>query len=307
VDRFGPEVVYERSAYLSEAGPTLARRLGVPLLLEVNAPFPDEHYDGTWSPLQVLGRLVERRKMAAATRIVSVSGALRDHLVKQGARPESVAVVPNGANLSLFDPARVHADSVRGRHGLGDGPVIGYAGSFFRWHAVGLRTLVKVVGQLQQSLPGLHLLVVGGGEQSPADIAGNVHGAPWLTFTGQVPATEVPQYLAAMDIAVIPHSSWYASPIKAFEYGAMGRPIVAASTGPVREIMRHGQDGLLFRPNHPGDLGRALTSYLADPVTAQRHGRHFQEKVRAAHGWDTVARRLLALCSEAIQHPPVTH
>ncbi|MDQ6947397.1 MAG: glycosyltransferase family 4 protein, partial [Actinomycetota bacterium] len=201
------------------------------------------------------------------------------------------------------EPAQADPRSIRERHGLGDRPVVGFAGSFFRWHADGLRTLIRVVGELRHHRPDLHLLVVGGGELSPSQIAGPAHGAPWLTFVGEVPLAEVPHYLAAMDIAVLPNSSWYGSPIKAFEYGAMGRPIVAAGTAPVREVMRHGHDGLLVPPNDPRALGEALGSYLSDPETARGHGRNFQDKVRAEHGWDSVGRQLVDLCREATTQP----
>ena len=69
-----------------------------------------------------------------------------------------------------------------------------------------------------------------------------------VIFTGQVPKEEVFDYINIMDICVAPSAAWYQSPIKIFEYGAMGKPILGPDTAAVREVMKPDKDGILVEP-----------------------------------------------------------
>jgi glycosyltransferase involved in cell wall biosynthesis len=104
-----------------------------------------------------------------------------------------------------------------------------------------------------------------------------------------------------MDVCVLPSSNWYMSPIKLFEYGAMGRPIIAPRTPAVQEVMRHGEDGWLIEPGCPGDLARSIR-YLADhPDTRERLASTFQERVREQYTWQQVAGRVSRLLEQCIE------
>ena len=87
-------------------------------------------------------------------------------------------------------------------------------------------------------------------------------------------------------------SNWYGSPVKIFEYGALGRPIVAPDTGPVRDVMEHGVDGLLVQPC-VNELTAAIQRLLREPSLAESMGAGFQRKVREHHLWRHVAARIL--------------
>src|SRR5205807_2068305 len=74
---------------------------------------------------------------------------------------------------------------------------------------------------------------------------------PAVTFAGGVAHEDVPQHLAAMDVAIAPYpalDNFYYSPLKLFEYMAAGRPVVASRVGQVAEVVVDGVTGLLFGP-----------------------------------------------------------
>ena len=93
------EAIYERTEVYHAVGIRTARRLGLPLVLEVNGPLVDERL--AWGGLLApeLARRIERAKYQAADRVVTVSAALRDHLTAEG-----------------VDPGKIEVDSERGRH-----------------------------------------------------------------------------------------------------------------------------------------------------------------------------------------------
>src|SRR5262249_22786970 len=98
------EAIYERTEIYHAVGSRVARRLGLPLVLEVNAPLVDERI--AWGGLLLPGcaRRIEQAKYSAADRIVTVSTALAGYLAAQGVEPQKIEVIPNGVDAALFHP-----------------------------------------------------------------------------------------------------------------------------------------------------------------------------------------------------------
>ena len=133
---------------------------------------------------------------------------------------------------------------------------------------------------LRARRPGARIAIVGG---TPADVGSfrafvaseRLEG---VHVVGHVAPSEVPTWLAAADIAVLPNSgtsvigSRYTSPLKLYEYLAAGCPIVASDVPAVREVVTDGETAVLVRPDDPEALGDGIAGLLAVPVLAQRIG-----------------------------------
>jgi glycosyltransferase involved in cell wall biosynthesis len=115
-----------------------------------------------------------------------------------------------------------------------------------------------------------------------------------LILTGPVPHVEMPAYLSAMDICVVPHSNAYRSPIKLFEYMARARAVVAPRTEPIALIVRHGENGLLFDSEDPSDLRAQLIALLNDAALRSRLGEEARRDVTQKYTWTENARKLLS-------------
>jgi glycosyltransferase involved in cell wall biosynthesis len=155
-----PDVVYERAASFGTAGATIATVLGVPLLLEVNAPLALEERMYRGQELAALAAAAERRTLGRADAVIVVSAALRDYVSAAGVPAERIHVLPNGVDGALFRPAP-RAPSVRARWDLDGEPVIGFVGGYQPWH--GIDALPALVERLLPRHPNLRLLVVGDG------------------------------------------------------------------------------------------------------------------------------------------------
>jgi len=106
-----------------------------------------------------------------------------------------------------------------------------------------------------------------------------------------------------MDICVVPHSNAFRSPIKLFEYMARGRAIVAPRTEPIKAVVQHGQNGILFTPEQPADLAAQLARLIGDPGERQRLGDAARRSVSEHHTWRRNAEAVLA----ALDRAPATH
>ncbi len=292
-----PDVVYERAAYLSSAAVRAARAEGVPLLLEVNAPYVEErralHGRGT---LTGLATRWEREVLQGAALVVTVSGALARFLAERGGiPPERVRVLPNAV-----DPEAFHPDVPSARGALGFAPdafVVGYVGSFIPWHRLDL--LLRAVAAVRGVGVPAHALLVGDGP-ARADLEAlaaelGVTGA--VTFTGALPFAAVPSHVQAMDVCAVPGHAWYCSPIKLFEYGGAGKPVVACDSEPVREVVDDGVHCLL--PEGGVDaFAAALVRLHADPALRARLGTALAARVRERHTWPRSAAQLVAWMRE---------
>ena len=295
VRHFRPDVIYDRYSAYSTAAMNAARQARVPLLLEVNAPLAYERSvdDHLRLKFPSLARSFERSIFDAADRIFAVSTPLRRHLVDVvGIDARKIVVLPNGADPVVFAPSK-GGEEVRRCHGIGDRFVVGFVGILRPWHGVDL--LLKAFRELRLLCPDVHLLIVGDGPiqhqlESHADALG-VQDA--VTFAGRVTHGEVISHVAAMDVTVSPHATFYASPMKILEYMSMGKAVVAPAMENIRDIVDDGETGMLFEPGNASALAAGLSRLKRDEKLRQDLGRRARSRVVERFNWRFNALRVV--------------
>jgi glycosyltransferase involved in cell wall biosynthesis len=114
----------------------------------------------------------------------------------------------------------------------------------------------------------------------------------------------MPDYLAAMDIAVIPDErTGVASPMKLIEYMAMARAVVAPRLPNIEDVMQHDVNGLLFSPSDAGELRGHLQLLVGDAERRQRLGAQARLDVEREHTWRHNADRVLSLVGATRDRP----
>jgi glycosyltransferase involved in cell wall biosynthesis len=298
------DCIYERYALFGYAGLRLARALGVPHLLEVNALLAYEQEKMRGLEMKRLAREIEDRLFHETDRMIVVSRRLQEFAASCGVPESRIHILPNAVDPQRFIPADGdHGTAIRARYQLGGKCVIGFVGSLKPWH--GTETLFAAFERLRQMDNSMHLLIVGDGPEREAleKYAQNQGLNGTVTFTGNVPYDEVPQYLAAMDIAVapyVPNENFYFSPIKIFEYMAMGKPVVAGSIGQVQELVIDGKTGLLYEPGSVAGLVAALTKLVRDAPLCRRLGEKARAWVEKERTWENNARQVVKIADELI-------
>ncbi len=263
VRRFHPDLDYERYALAMTAGARAARRAGVPVFIEVNAPLAKEKSE--WGGLAFPRRALrgEVRALSMADRVLAVSTPLKRVLVEEGVPEERITVLPNGVDADRFRPDRDGA-AVRRRLGIHGAPVIGFAGWFRPWH--GLRWAVSALASPHVPEEAVLLLVGDGPEREGLEkLAARLSVRGRLFITGATAHEQIPDYVAAFDVAVQPRATPYASPMKLLEYLAAGRCVLAPDQENVRELVEPGTDAALFPPGDEVAFARRLGELLRDP------------------------------------------
>jgi len=295
IDKFQPDFIYERANYLQLSGVKAAKELDIPHILEVNSPYVEEReYLSGKSFFLNEANKIERQQLEMTDKVVVVSSALKTHFSERHQIPISKflitpnAINPNTVKIDAEKAAHIKADY----EFKNDETVIGFVGSIFPWHGVDL--LIKAFIKLREQNDKIVLLIVGGGSilEDLKTLAKQSSYGGDIIFTGNVAPELVYNYIENMDIAISPNSGWYQSPIKIFEYGALGKAIVAPNKIPLKDVMIDGEDGILSNPNVE-DLAKAIERLLNDAELQKTTAKNFQNKVLKNHTWNKNAEMVL--------------
>jgi glycosyltransferase involved in cell wall biosynthesis len=282
--KFQPDMIYERGEYLQDSGVKMAAKHGIKHILEVNSPVVEEMaaFEGP-DLFRFMGHWKERNKLNRTSHVIAVSTAMKEYLQSKYQCQLPIHVAPNAINpeKEQFNPEEV----TKIRAGLAaETQIIGFVGSLFPYH--GVDGLIEAFAGVVAMLPNAHLMIVGEGviREALQALADKILPTGSYTFTGKIPHIEVMNYIRSFDVAVMPSSNWYGSPIKIFEYGLTGVPIVAPDKGPLRDVMEHKKHGWLVSDNTQ-DLENALLYVLQNSAFSLEMGRCFRNKILDEHTW----------------------
>lgn len=293
---FKPDVIYERYNLFLLAGLLLKRRLGIPLLLEVNSPLAEERARFGGLALERLARWSERTAWRGADYVLPVTKVLGNHIRAAGVEDRRIVVVPNGINEEHFAHAP-NSESAKQALGWNEAFVLGFTGFVRDWHGVDrvVRWMASANAPANASL-----LIVGDGPARPGleSLAVELGVRQRVRFTGFVPRAQVPGFVAAFDVALQPAVVPYASPLKLFEYLALGKAIIAPRLPNIEEVLTDDVNALLFDPSETGQMEVVLTRLCADAKTRERIGAGAKATIKRLQlTWLGNAERVMRLVS----------
>jgi glycosyltransferase involved in cell wall biosynthesis len=294
-----PDVLYERYNLYLLAGVWLKRLTRMPMLLEINAPLVHERSKFGGLANRRLAAWVEGVTWRSADIVLPVTNVLAGFVRAAGVPAERMTVIQNGVGKEFLSG---HAESakIRQRYGLEDGIVLGFTGFVREWH--GLERVIELIAASDPQLK-LQFLIVGDGPAVPElrRLAASLGLDRRVVFAGLVPRHEIVDLIEAFDVALQPQVVAYASPLKLFEYMALGRPIVAPSTANIREVLGEGE-AVLFDPADSTGFRRAIEQLCHDPALRDRLGKAAREAVnRQGLTWANNARRIVGLFEGLLQ------
>lgn len=239
--------------------------------------------------------------------IVTISQQLAQEYIDAGLPSEKILVEHDCVDLERFLPYQ-SKEEARRRLGLPtDMPIIAYAGHLYDFK--GIPTLYDVA----RMMPHCQFLLVGGWEHDVerARQFCQSHGLSNVLITGHVPQPELPTYLYASDILVLPNSgkhdwSQTTSPLKLFEYMAACRPIVASKLSNISTILQNEINALLAEPDCSSSFKTAIERLLSEPQFGEKLALQAHQDVKY-YTWERRAERILQFAKVKLRKAlPVT-
>ncbi len=295
--------VYQRYSLNSFVGMKLAKHFAIPFVLEYNGSeiWINRHW-GQALRYEQLSSQIELLNLQGADVIVVVSDPLKAELISRGIDAKKILVNPNGVDSQRYSP-EIDSSQLRQQLQLNGKTVIGFIGTFGRWH--GAEVLSAAFGELLKQNPAyrskVRLLMIGDGMRMPdaREIAAKSNVTEECLFTGLIPQEKGPQYLAVADILVAPHvpnpdgTPFFGSPTKLFEYMAMGRGIVASNLDQIGEVLQHGKTGWLVKPGDTESLWMGLKTLVDDEKLRTELGQAARKEVIAKYTWQEHTHRII--------------
>ncbi|MBA7507586.1 N-acetyl-alpha-D-glucosaminyl L-malate synthase [subsurface metagenome] len=236
---------------------------------------------------------VSKLVLKSATAVIALTEDMKGEIQKICNR--EVSVIPNGIDLDRFQDLNPRTI----REGLkvnSDERLILFVGGLKP--TKGLEYLIQAMSSISQSEMKMKLLLVGQGEERDRleQLAKNLGLSSYVKFVGEVPYKEVPEYMAASDVFVLPSLS-EGFPNVILEAMASGMPIVATRVGGLAEIIKDGDNGFLVEPGNPQQLAEKVLLILKDKELRERISRNNKEAAKE-YSWEGIVDRLEKVYSD---------
>lgn len=314
ITKQNPSVVAAASNYIA-ALPALiaARELGLPFVYEVRGFWEVTRLSRQPSylkePSYKIQEEMETFVCNSADKVVTLTQAMREELIRRGVAAEKIFLVPNACEPDRFVPRR-RSPELASRLAIPDEvPVIGYVGTFVDYE--GLDDLAQACGLLKEAGHAFRLLLVGNENTSGKDrgpitddilrCAREYNFEEWLILPGRVPHEEVSEFYSLIDIAPFPRKPWpvceMVSPMKPLEALAMEKAVVVSDVSALAEMVPDRERGLHFEKGSVTSLFQALEELVLSPELRQQLGRRGRKWVMEERTWEHSARAFAEVIS----------
>jgi len=247
---------------------------------------------------------LETQTAQIADRVITVSYAMRDDLVRHGWSAAKISVVWNGVDPDRYDPAKVKAEAVRKireKYNIGaDGFMLLFLGRL-TW-VKGVRNLIQAMPSVLREYPKTKLVILGKGEEQSdiIEMAGRLGVKDNFAYNFEfVPEEERIAHYAAADACIFP-SVYEPFGIVSLEAMSMAKPIIVGAQGVVgfrEQVVPTGEDqnGVHVNGNDPSDIAWGIKEVVKNPERAKKWGENGRKRVIQYFTWRKAAEQTLQI------------
>ena len=286
------DLIYERYAFFMVAGALQAKRHNIPFVLEANEVSGIEDRARPQVFLKLCAYF-ERILIKRTTSVFPVSSKLKEMLIDNKCSAQKIVIQPNA-----IDPKNIQIDQklsthLKAQYNPEGDVIIGCAGWFDKWDR--LDFLIESFSDLLQQHSNIKLMLIGDGpvlrELQTKTIFKNNKSK--IILTGVVTRKEIYTYLSQLDIAVLPHSNNFGSPVILFELMGLGRAIVAPAVPPIQDVIVNEDAALTFTPLDRQEFTQKIEKLIINNDLRRELGQRAKDKTYSEYTWKENAQKII--------------
>ena len=297
------DVIHAHNYEAMLIGGVVSRLTGVPVIYNAINTMIDELPSYNFFRPRVLAialaKLLDYVVPRMADIIIADTEELRSFIVDRGVQPERVITIHSGVRPEMFQ--RGDGARVRERFAVGDSPLILYTGTFDEFQ--GLDYLMGAFRIVHEHKPTARLLLL-------SSTVTRAHRAKYETMARELgyasrfsvassTLDELPDFLAAADVAVVPRPHSPGIPTKLLNYMAAGNAIVSFRRS--ASILQHGVTAFLVEPVTAASFAEGILTVLDEPTFAQKMRANVKSFVLGRFDWPSIAVKLEAVYENVAQ------
>jgi 1,2-diacylglycerol 3-alpha-glucosyltransferase len=249
-----------------------------------------------------LAKLLDHVVPRMADMVIADTEELRSFIVDQGVGPERVITIHSGVRPEMFDGG--NGARVRDRFGIGDAPLVLYTGTFDEFQ--GLDYLLRAFQIVHEKKPSARLLLLSStitrAHRAKYERMATEFGFASHFVTASSTLEELPDFLAAADVAVVPRPKSPGIPTKLLNYMAAGNAIVSFRQSAT--ILEHKVTAFLVDITTAAEFAGGILAVLDNPDLAQTLRTNVRRFVLGRFDWPSIAVRLEAIYSRLAKRSP---
>lgn len=238
-----------------------------------------------------LARALDAAVPRMADHVIAISTELREFLLHRGLNPQTVSFIPAGVDPGMFE--NKDPNQMRFRYRIGDRPLVVYTGTLDRFQRIDLllRAMRRVLEQVSDAVLLLASNIVKDWDQRALeDLASQLGIRSNVIFSGERPLEEMPYFIAAADVVVLPRPSCPGFPVKLLNYMAASKPIVCYAGS--AKGLRDQAEALVVQDNDWEGFGRAILRLLQDRRLAADLGAQARQAMGLRFDWSVLAQQI---------------
>ncbi|MGD6806249.1 MAG: glycosyltransferase family 4 protein [Candidatus Bathyarchaeia archaeon] len=275
----------------------LSKFYGRPFVLTQHNTYIE--YNNIFDQVELLNDLsVGKQNLRAADKIIAISNATKEYVLRLGAKPSKIKVIYNGVDIARFRIIPGKREEMRKKLGIPQDAVVVLTVRRLVYKN-GVDTLLGCANIAAKKNAKIVFVAVGKGPdmESVRQQIEQLSISANFRLAGFVSDADLPSYYNLADLFVLPSKSGEGLPLVAMEAMACGLPVIATDVGGVKEILSK-EHSKLVPPNQPDQLAAAVLNYAESDFSSSRT--EVRARVEERFSWDANVERLVEIYEELI-------
>lgn len=219
------------------------------------------------------------------------------HLSDWGVHREKIEIIPCGIDTQRYNPS-VDGSEIKHRYAP-DTPLIVFAKPLYRENTEAVKILVQSI-KLSQTKMRVKLLIGDGeGKRDIKTLAKKLGIENLVDFMPPTKFTDIPRYIAASDIIVLPFVYVPTTSRSLLEAMAMGKPIITTNVGEIGNILKDRED-VIFSTLCPEEIAESIIELIENKELREYLGKNARDLVIKRFALQNIVRRELDVFKELV-------